>query len=45
MDVFTTLMTYRSGWSMENTKAMNVINVVFADDKARIVLGGRETYA
>ncbi|MBQ9348087.1 MAG: hypothetical protein IJT94_12255 [Oscillibacter sp.] len=33
MDVFTTLMTYRSGWSMENTKAMNVINVVFADDK------------
>ena len=33
MDVFTTLMTYRSGWSVENTKAMNMINVVFADDK------------
>ena len=33
MDIFKTLMANRQGWSMESVRAMNIIDIVFADDK------------
>ena len=33
MDIFKTLMINRVGWSVESTRAMNIIDIVFSDDK------------
>ena len=33
MDVFKTMMMNRIGWSVEGTRAMNIIDIVFSDDK------------
>lgn len=33
MDVFKTMMMNRIGWSVESTRAMNIIDIVFSDDK------------
>lgn len=33
MQIFKTLMTNRMGWTYESVKALNVIDIVFADDK------------
>ncbi len=33
LEIFKTLMISRSGWSLESVKALNIIDIVFADDK------------
>ena len=33
MDIFKTLMINRVGWSVESTRALNIIDIVFSDDK------------
>lgn len=33
MDVFKTMMMNRIGWSVEGTRAMNIIDIVFSDDE------------
>jgi hypothetical protein len=33
MDIFKTLMTTRYGWTVESVRALNVIEIVFADDE------------
>lgn len=33
MDVFKTMMMNRIGWSVEGTRAMNIIDIIFSDDK------------
>lgn len=33
LEIFKTLMISRSGWSMESYRALNIIDIVFADDE------------
>ena len=33
LEIFKTLMISRSGWSMESYRALNIIDIVFSDDK------------
>ena len=34
MDIFKTLMMNRLGWSVESVRALNIIDIVFADDES-----------
>lgn len=33
LSIFKTLMATRNGWTMESVKALNIIEIVFSDDK------------
>ena len=34
LEIFKTLMIARNGWNPESVKALNIIDIVYADDKA-----------
>lgn len=43
LSIFKTLMATRNGWTMESVKALNIIEIVFSDDK-NVLISWKDYY-